>query len=325
VEPHVTPGPIQVIANPNSGAGKANRLLPRVERGLEAMGLSGTIHRTREPGHATELARTAARDGVSRILVLGGDGTIHEVANGLLDPGTPRVPPIAVLPVGTGNDFHRMVRGGKGVEGALETLQKGIPRAFDVGRVRWEGGQRYFVNLLGVGVDTEVLRRREGMKWLSGVRQYLAAVPAALVRFRCIPLTVELRGKGGGSRPDLGEADLLKAEVLLAAVTVGPSVGGGFFLSPGAQPDDGLLDLFVAERLTLFQVMRYIPRVLRGTLGRAPRIHTGQVSDLVFRSSDGRPLAFELDGEVMPLEVSCLEIDIRPACLPVLELREGAS
>jgi diacylglycerol kinase (ATP) len=318
----VTSGPIQVIANPNSGAGKANRLLPRVERGLEAMGLSGTIHRTREPGHATELAREAARDGVSRILVLGGDGTIHEVANGLLDPDTPTVPPIAVLPVGTGNDFHRMVEGGKGVDGALATLQRGIPRAFDVGRVRWDGGERYFVNLLGVGVDTEVLRRREGMKWLSGVRQYLAAVPAALVRFRCIPLTVEWGREGGGAAAGRGEADLLEAEVLLAAVTVGPSVGGGFFLSPDAKPDDGLLDLFVAERLALFQVMRYIPRVLRGKLGGAPRIHTRQVRDVTFRSDDDRPVAFELDGELMPMTASRLEIDIRPACLPVLELRE---
>jgi diacylglycerol kinase (ATP) len=150
-------------------------------------------------------------------------------------------------------------------------------------------------------------------------------VPAALFRFRCVPLKVELRGRGGGAGSGPEEADLLEAEVLLAAVTVGPSVGGGFFLSPDAQPDDGLLDLFLAERLTLFQVMRYIPRVLRGTLRRAPRIHSGQVTDLTFRSSDGRPLAFELDGEVMPEEAPCLDIDIRPACLPVLELREEAS
>jgi diacylglycerol kinase (ATP) len=319
----VTSGPVQVIANPNSGAGRAKRLLPRVEKGIEAMGLTGTLHLTRAPGHATELAREAVRSGVSRILVLGGDGTIHEVANGLLDPGGPRIPPIAVLPVGTGNDFHRMVRGGKGVEGALEALRNGTPRAFDVGRVRWEGGERYFVNLLGVGLDTEVLRRRDGMKWLSGVRQYLAAVPAALFSFGCIPLTVEVGRKEDGSMADPGGPDLLEVEALLAAVTVGPSVGGGFFLSPDAEPDDGFLDLFVAERLTLFQVMRYIPRVLRGTLGGEPQVHMRPIREVSFRSGDGRPLAFELDGELMPMEAPRLEIQVRPACLPVLETEEA--
>jgi diacylglycerol kinase (ATP) len=316
VEPYVTPGHVQVIANPNSGSGKADRLLPRVERGLEARGLQGTIHRTREPGHATELAREAARSGVARLLVVGGDGTIHEVANGLLDSGVPRVPPVAILPVGTGNDFHRMIRGGRGVKGALEVLRNGVPRHFDVGRVRWEGGQRYFVNLLGVGVDTEVLRRREGLKWLSGLRQYLAAVPSALLRFRCIPLAVEVGGEEHGAG-----GDALEADVLLAAVTVGPSVGGGFFLSPKAAPDDGLLDLFVAERLTLLQVMRYIPRVLRGTLGREPQIHMVRAAEFRFRSTDGHPLAFELDGELMPTRAPLLEIRVRPGCLPVLELR----
>jgi len=310
---------VYIIANPNSGGGKANRLLPRLEEGLREIGVPGSVRRTRGPGHAAELAREAMEDGVSRVLVVGGDGTIHEVANGILgDDGAER-PALVILPVGTGNDFHRMVRGPGGLPGALRLIQEGVPRAFDVGEVRWAGQHRFFVNLLGVGVDTEVLRRRERFTRLSGVVQYLAALGTALVRFEHVPLAVDFP-ENPGSHGGVEHQPAILADVLLAAVMIGPSVGGGFFLAPSAEPDDGLLDIFVAERLKLIQIMRYLPRALRGRLGTEPEIHVAQVASLRFRSPDGRPFAFELDGELMDTEATSLEIGIRPQCLPVLEL-----
>lgn len=301
---------VHIIANPISGGRKAERLLPALEEGFRGLGLPAAVRRTRAPGHATELAFEAARGGVSRILVIGGDGTIHEVANGLLEADENARPGMAVLPVGTGNDFHRMVRGPAGVAGALRVVHEGIARPFDVGFVRWGGQSRHFVNLLGVGIDTEVLRRRERFGWLGGMPQYLAALGTALVRFRPVPLVVE------------GEGTDIRAEVLLAAVTVGPSVGGGFFLAPDASPDDGLLDLFVAERLGAIKVMRYIPRALRGTLGGERELHVAQTRGLRFRSPNGQAFAFELDGELMATDATELEIGVRVACLPVLELPE---
>ena len=110
------------------------------------------------------------RDGVDRLVVVGGDGTIHEVAGGLLENGAECLPTVAVCPVGTGNDFYRMVSPRSGVRELARLLEGGVVKRFDVGRVRWDGGERVFVNLLGVGVDVAVLRCRALYSRLPGLR-----------------------------------------------------------------------------------------------------------------------------------------------------------
>ncbi len=316
--------PVQVIANPHSAGGRGGRVLPQLERRMEEEGLEFSVARTEAPGHARSLARAAAEEGVGRLLVVGGDGTIHEVASGLLRgreaahaSSGAGLPAIAVLPVGTGNDFHRMVRSSKGIDAAVRLLREGVPRSFEVGVARWEGGQDSFVNLLGVGVDVEVLRWRPTFSRLPGLLQYLGALVGALGTYRAIPLHITLLdGKG--------ESEVVEAPVLLSALTVGPSIGGGFLLSPEARPDDGLLDLFLVEKLGLLKVARYLPGVLRGRLGNRPEVHRKQVAALRIRTSDDRPFFFELDGEVMTEETHFLDVEVRPGQLRILELPAGS-
>lgn len=306
--------PVHVILNPNAAGGRGSKVRPRLESALSATGRPFRLHLTQAPGHARTVAREVAVSGdEGPLLVVGGDGTVHEVANGLLESREALGFPLAVLPVGTGNDFHRMVRCSRRMEQVLELLNSGRPRRFDVGFARWEGGDAYFVNLLGVGVDVEVLRRRSQFRYLSGLPQYLAALLAALLRFRPMELDLELDG---------GTAALesLRKSTLMAAVTVGPTVGGGFCLSPEARPDDGLLDLFVVEPLGPLEVVRYLPRVLRGTHGREPTIHLRTLRTLRIVSVDRQPFAFELDGELLPMETPWLELEICPAALSVLDL-----
>ena len=306
--------PVHVILNPNAAGGGGSKARPRLEAALVATGRPFRLHLTEAPGHARTVAREVAGSGdEGPLLVVGGDGTIHEVANGLLESGKARQFPLAVLPVGTGNDFHRMVRCSRRMEEVLELLNSGCPRRFDVGFARWEGGEGYFVNLLGVGVDVEVLRRRSQFRRLSGLPQYLAALLAALLRFRPMELELELES-GTDAR------ETLRMSTLMAAVTVGPTVGGGFRLSPDARPDDELLDLFVVEPLGPLEVMRYLPRVLRGTHGREPTIHLRPLRTLRIVSVDRQPFAFELDGELVPMETPWLELEICPAALSVLDL-----
>ncbi len=307
-----------VIANPESGGGRGARILPKVEAALGRRGLDYALHRTEAPGHARELA-AAAVGHASRILAVGGDGTIHEVADGLLRGSQPgpavAIPPLAVLPVGTGNDFFRMVRSTPDLEGAVRAAVEGVPRYFEVGEVRWDGGARYFVNLVGVGIDVEVLRSRSRFARLPGLLHYLAALASALTTYRPVPLEVALSsGTGVTARHD--------AQVLLVAVTVGPSVGGGFMLSPDAVPDDGLLDLFHARRLGPLRLLRYLPAILRGTEIREGEIRRIQGTEIRMERTDGRDLAFELDGELMEIETSAIEIRVRPGLLPVLEIPE---
>ena len=311
--------PVWVIANPESAGGRGARVLPELETALSGQGIEFSLHRTRAPGHARELAK-AARDLASGILIVGGDGTVHEVADGLLSKAAestaaPPLPPIAVLPVGTGNDFFRMVRSSRRVGDVVRVLGEGVPRHFEVGEVRWEEGVRHFVNLIGVGIDVAVLRRRPAFRRLPGLLQYLAALSAALVSFEPIPLRVTVRS---------GETEELipEAAVLLSAVTVGPSIGGGFFLSPNAVPDDGLLDLFHVTNLGVLKVLRYLPGILRGVGLERPEITQVQGMHILIERMDGRGLDFELDGELVEVTTSRLDIRVLPSRLQVLELPE---
>ena len=138
---------ISVILNPAASGGRGNRIQPKLEIGLKERGLSFTLHRTESPGHARVLAKKAAADGVGALLVVGGDGTLHEAVNGMLGCDSP--PPLGVIPVGTGNDFYRMVSHSRALDTALDTIQAGCVRHFDVGRVRFGDQESFFVNLLG--------------------------------------------------------------------------------------------------------------------------------------------------------------------------------
>lgn len=306
---------IHVVANPEAAGGRGRRTLERVRREIDGLRIPSRLHVTRGPGDAEAWARELP-DGLEPgpILVVGGDGTLHEVANGLMTRpgGAPQLNPLLVLPVGTGNDFHRMLRASGRFDETIALIEGGAPRTFDVGRVRFDGGERHFVNLLGVGIDVAVLQRRARFAALPGLLQYLAALLLALVRFRPLPVRVEYEGSDGGSHR-------LEAGTLLTAVTVGPSVGGGFRLAPNARPDDGLLDLFQVERLSFFEIVRILPRVMRGTQREGSRVHLRTFRRAVMRRSDGASMTFELDGEVMTETTRRLEIDIVPAALSFID------
>lgn len=305
---------IHVIANPAAASGRGARITDRVRRSLESRGLPYSLHRTRWPGDAADWAAALPCDAApGPILVVGGDGTLHEVANGLLrrPEGAP-THPIAVLPVGTGNDFHRMLRTSGAFDETLDLLQGGVIRNFDVGRVRWGARERHFVNLLGVGIDVAVLETRGRFRRLPGLLQYMAALIVALARFRPVPTVIDYQAADGGMHR-------LDSGTLLSAVTVGPSVGGGFRLAPQARPDDGLLDLFQVERLSIFQIARVLPQVVRGTQREGSRVHLRTLTCATIRRSDHHPLAFELDGEVMSDRPAELQIDLVPAALGFLD------
>jgi diacylglycerol kinase (ATP) len=305
------PAPAQIILNPNSASGRGARILPKLLRRLEAAGLEHDLQVSEAPGHARQLASRLSGTGTSRLLVVGGDGTLHEVVNGLFDRGG-AMPAVAVVPVGTGNDFFRMVDSPGDLAGALETFLTGTPRSFDVGRLHWAGGSEHFVNLAGIGLDVEVLRRRARFSRLPGLAQYLCSIGSALTGFTPPNVRVEFESSSGGTHT-------LSGRTLLTAVTIGPSVAGGIRLSPDASPDDGALDLFMVEGLGVLSVVRYLPKVLRGTHGSIRNIHLERIRKLRLESADDEDLHFELDGELMPATTPWIEIEIVPACLPILQ------
>src|SRR2546430_3653617 len=208
-----------VIVNPAAGRGAGERALDPVARAFRQRGWAVEVTRPGGPGEGAALAAAAVRGGAQRVVAVGGDGTVHEVANGLLRSGG--AVPLGVVPLGTGNDFAKLV----GVHGcapvtAVGRLVTADARVFDVGRV----GDERFVNSLGLGFGPAVVRARNAMPGLRGFLSYFVPVLRAYGGV-CPPL-VEIRSagvRGGG-------------DVVMVGGCNGTPAGGGFRVAPRADP-----------------------------------------------------------------------------------------
>ncbi|MXW18066.1 MAG: diacylglycerol kinase family lipid kinase [Gemmatimonadetes bacterium] len=301
--------PLRVIVNPAAAGGRGRKAARELFGALDGRSLVYDAHHTEAPGHASRLAAEAVADGVDRIVVVGGDGTVHEVADGLIGCGAKEPPAVAVFPVGTGNDFYRMVGPDRGVAAVMGLLDNGTVRRFDVGRVEWDGGNRTFVNLMGVGIDVEVLRCRGRFARLPGLLQYLASFLNALVTFRAPEVHIDTDG---------GEGQRITGATTLTVITVGPSIGGGFMINPEAQASDGKLDLFHVGAPGVVPILRLVPRVIRGTHGGSPLVTMRRLSRAVLRRPGGESMWFEIDGELSPEPARELRVEVVPGAFPVL-------
>ncbi|HEX2168226.1 MAG TPA: diacylglycerol kinase family protein [Longimicrobiales bacterium] len=276
---------MRVILNPTARHGAGRRLRTTIERELAGRRLDFDIVETEGPGHAVELAREAADVGIDRVVAAGGDGTVHEVANGLMAAaGTP--PALGLIPIGTGNDFVKMMPGTATRADAFATLQAGSESPVDVGLARWDGHVEHFVNAMGTGIDVEVVRQMRRSGWMPGMMIYLMALIRALVHFRPVPIRIVVDGTA------------TSADIMILAVCNGPSIGGAFRVCPDARPDDGVLDACIVRELPLHRIVRVIPRVLSGSHAGQPGISMHRGANFVLRTEEGRPLPFQLDGEL---------------------------
>ena len=314
--------PLRLIVNPAASGGRGRRAAAELIGVLEARGMRCDARYTRAPDHAEELAGEAVRDGVEQIVVVGGDGTVHEVAQGLLGraamlrwdaSAADRLPALALFPVGTGNDFHRMVGADRSAGTVARLLEEGAVERFDVGRARWEGGERVFVNLLGVGIDVDILRCRRRFRRLRGLLQYLAALLNAMVTFRAPEVEIDV---GGDEEGDEGRR--IRSGTTLSVITVGPSIGGGFMINPAAKASDGRLDLCHCAAMSWLRLLSLVPRVLRGTHGDSPLVTMCRLERAAIRRPQGDPLWFELDGELAPGPAREIRVEVVPRALPVL-------
>lgn len=237
----------------------------------------------------------------------GGDGTIHEVANALLDE--PRAPDgatratLGVIPLGTGNDFAKML--------GMHQLPPGVAAArlnvartdrFDAGRVQGE----YFDNIFGVGFDVEVVRQANRIRRLRGVAVYLAAIYRTFATFRPPVLAVR-----SAEHAETGA-------MMMLAVTIGVCGGGSFYITPQADPVDGLLDVCLIRKVGLATFLRSVPKVMKGTHGSLPECAMYRSTEVTIASTDGSPLVMQLDGELRESGVSEVTVGIERRALRVL-------
>ena len=208
---------MMVIANPRAGHGRGERSIRRLRDAIRRRGYDCTVVPTEHPGHATELARRAADAGDPRVIVMGGDGTISEVVNGLIGSDTE----LGIIPMGTGNDVARSLGIPRGrLEAALDLAVQGETRPIDVGRER----DRHFISVLGVGFPAIVAEQANAFTRLHGSAAFFVAVYKGLHRLRPVPLKIRLDDRSLATvRPGKGRRPLWLPTRWIVAQTTPPA------------------------------------------------------------------------------------------------------
>lgn len=294
---------IKVIVNPTAGRGRGQRVAQEVERGLVELGIPFALDMTTQPGEAVHLARRAREAGFETVVAAGGDGTVHEVVNGLAQAadaaGAEVVGRLGVLPIGSGNDMAVMSGVPLRLHEALQRLAQPRTRRIDLGRIN----DRYFDNSIGAGFEAQVTVESRKIRRLRGMLIYLTAIFRALGRYPSPPMRVQWDG---------GE---VYKRILMVSVGNSRRSGGGFYVTPDAIQDDGLLDLGIADALPTWRILGLLPRVMRGTHKSDPAIFLTRTTHIVVECQ--HPLPVHADGEVIYTDAHRLEISVQPRRLEV--------
>jgi len=254
----------RLIVNPAAGNGKAETLLAAIQPFL--VGEDIEVTRTEGPGHATALAQEVADREDFSVISLGGDGTHHEVINGLMPQGKAI---FSVLPAGTGNDFVRYLHYPKSPRAMWEVATRGAPHLLDIGQVN----DQYFLTVSGVGFDAEVAGWVNAHKKLgNGTAIFVKAILRHLLHYQSADMTVHV---SGASR---------KEKTFLLAFGNTSCYAGGMKICPGAIADDGLFDVVWVRELPRLSVLPLLVRVFRGTHIHHPMVRTFQ-SDSINRNT----------------------------------------
>ncbi|HEX8731257.1 MAG TPA: diacylglycerol kinase family protein [Ktedonobacterales bacterium] len=290
-----------VILNPVSNNGRAARLRRPLERALT--GGRGELALTTARGDATRLAAEAARAG-RPVVAVGGDGLIHEAAEGVLSSGV--TVPFGVIPAGNGNDFATYVAfAPTDMTHALEVALTAPIQMMDVGVING----RHFVNAISVGLDANVSIASERFKRLGfrGQALYMTSALSELLFHYdgCPTLTVQC-----------DDAEPIHHEFVLVAVSIGPAYGGGFMINPGADPQDGLFDVCIIRKPHVLRALRLLPVVERGEHLSEPEVTIVRARRVSLATA--KPANSQEDGEIS--SDTRFEVAIRPGALA---LRRG--
>ncbi len=300
------------IVNPQAGGGFHRRRLRRFSAALAESGLNYAVRTTDFPKHAIELASDAA-SGSDVVVAVGGDGTVNEVVSGIVQSGA--ATHLAVIPIGTGNDFAKMLEIPQAPGDALSALGRSSPTRVDYGRVQWVGKSDshagIFVNAAGTGIDARVAAAAARIRLLSGTPRYMAAVLRTLRQWTAPRVTVTLEQGGIKEAPS-------SSEHLLVLAGNGRCAAGGFYLTPNARIDDGLLDACIIRNASIPRILALIPAILRGGRhGDEPEVTLVKADRILVQSTT--PLAIQADGEVLTSDAYEVTFEVATRGLSVIQ------
>ncbi|MBN2117700.1 MAG: diacylglycerol kinase family lipid kinase [Anaerolineales bacterium] len=299
---------VKIILNPMADMGNSWRIARDLRSITEQRGgieWTGTVY----PGHAIELARDASIHHYDKVIAMGGDGTVHEVVNGLMKVPERIRPILGVVPAGSGNDFSHAIGTPTNPAEALVRALEGEASAVDLGMMTDERGhQEYFDNTIGIGFDTIVTIHSRRLPVVRGFVLYLTAViQTILLNHNFMRMQIETEDRKWE-----------QSNVLLTMCN-GPREGGGFMLAPEAKVDDGILHYAMIRNVSRPMMFRLLPEVMKGTHGRFKQVTMGSCKKMSVTSD--RPMYIHTDGEIYSgfgTEIRKVTFEVLPNALKVV-------
>ena len=286
---------IYVICNPTAGNGRSEKTGALIDKTLTGKNIEHEYLLTTAPGHATTLAAQAAQKGAEAVFAIGGDGTVLEVARGLLGTQTA----LGVIPAGTGNDFIKTIATPKDPLKALDAALQYSPRPTDAVRLN----DRIFLNETGTGFDVMVLSyAAKAKKYCHGLLPYLYGVLCTIFHFSSVHVSYALDG-----------GETVERDILVLGAGNGRYIGGGIPIAPDATPDDGLLDVVIVNGMKKTRMLSVLLPLLKGRILSFPETEFIRAKALTI---SGKGMRLNIDGEICPIERA--DISIMPGKLLVL-------
>lgn len=280
----------KVIVNPVAGGYSTRRKWPHISQQLKHVGLSFDYEFTEGVGHAIELARVAASDGYHYLIAVGGDGTVNEVANGILRSTGSGSTILGIISTGTACSFVRSVGIPRDYTRACSLLTSPRRLLIDVGVVDYKSKeqslQRFFINVAGVGFDAAVVEAVKHLpKFFTGTIPYIIETPRALFSYQSKSVVLHLEGK------------VETTHILSVVVANGSYFAGGMHMAPEAKLNDGLLDVVIIGDIGKLELLMALPTVYKGTHITHPKVRVEKVTHLAIESSE--QILVHADGELL--------------------------
>ena len=288
---------VLVIANPAASRGGVVKALVKVRKltreHKDCCEFDFMV--TEDPLHATELARTHARD-YDLVVAFGGDGTVNEVVQGLVGGNTP----LAVIPYGTGNDFARSAGIPLKLDAAIDLLCQGAATLCDAGFVNG----RYFVNAVGIGFDGRANYEAGKIRWLRGPPALLLAIFRTMMYWKAVHMTLTVDDQN------------ISRTTYLIGISNGPFIGGGLKLNPAARINDGKLSVCHVADIAPLKIIINFGRLKTGTIDKLEEVT--QLSGAHVTVESELPMPVHVDGEVLGLEIHKLDLRILPGAIQLV-------
>jgi len=262
------------IVNPAAGRNNSNKIWKEIRTYIN---FAYDFILTKAPGEATEIAKSAVRQGFTRVVAVGGDGTVSEVVNGIAGNDVE----LGIVPAGSGNDFIKALRVPQRPMDALSVIERGHSQEVDLGK--HDGG--FFINVAGAGFDAETLNTNKNIKFLRGPLAYVTSVILTLIRYSPKNAEITVDGK------------TYYRKLWLVAVANGQYFGGGMKISPDAVIDDGMFDVCLVNEISRFEIIKFLPKVFSGAHRdhKAFQVIRGREVKIEFEA----PTMVQADGEII--------------------------